>query len=147
MNSSPLGIEIHAKDKCVVFEITPCDHNQRQQLVSNGRSIIGMPALHKGLGFININFYDLPHMPQEQLSSNIKRMLQPYGKILDICILYHQHTNFFKGQGCACLDITASDQKLSTHTLKSSDLDHHIYTFWKGSPSYCKICQEDTHEK
>ncbi|KAI7855367.1 hypothetical protein BDC45DRAFT_90774 [Circinella umbellata] len=51
------------------------------------------------------------------------------------------------GQACVSLDVTQSDQTLSTHTLLYPGMDHEIRAFWKGSPPYCRICHEDTHEK
>ena len=48
------------------------------------------------------------------------------------------------GQACVFLNVTTSTQKISTRTLIYPDFEHGVRAFWKGSPSYCLICHEDT---
>ncbi|KAG2217910.1 hypothetical protein INT45_008660 [Circinella minor] len=151
-SSPPLGVQLRFKDKRVVVEITPRDDAQchvlsTQGLTIDSKTVFGTPALRKGSGFLAINLYDLPHLPNDQLILAIQQMLQPYGKLLDISLFLSSPHLFFMGQGCVSLDVTESDQNLSTHTLHFPGIDHEIRAFWKGSPSYCRICHEDTHEK
>ncbi|KAG2224657.1 hypothetical protein INT45_007902 [Circinella minor] len=151
-DTPPLGVQLRFKDKRVVVEITPCDDLQRNTLstkgfILEGQSIIGTPALRKGSGFLIVNVYDLPHLPEHELVLTIQQMFQPYGRILDISLFLSAPHLFFIGQGCVTLDVTDSDQTLATHTLHFPGIDHDIRAFWKGSPPYCRICHEDTHEK
>ena len=150
----PLGIQLRFKDKRVVVEITPRDESQRNILSTDGlildnKTIIGTPALRNGSGFLVVNLYDLPHLSEQQLIPAIQQMLQPYGRILDIslffCCLHHIYFSWVKG--CVLLDVTNSDHSLSTHTLNFPGIDHEVRAFWKGSPPYCRICHDDTHEK
>ena len=98
-SSPPLVVQLRFKDKRIVVEITPKDEHQRAVLSSTGliikgKTIMGTPALRKGSGFLSINLYDLPHVPEQEFIRTIHSMLQPYGNILDISLFLSTPHNF-----------------------------------------------------
>ena len=78
--SPPLWVQLRFKDKHIVIEITPKDEHQRAVLLSTrliikDRAIMGTPALRKGPGFLAINLYGLPCVPEKELIQAIQTML------------------------------------------------------------------------
>ncbi|KAG2213760.1 hypothetical protein INT45_001415 [Circinella minor] len=120
-SAPPLGVQLRFKDKRVVIEITPRDEDQRHNLMNIGLKI------------------------KDQIIMGTPALRKGSGFM--VINLYDLPHKSYDDLTCVSLDVTQSDQTLSTHTLLYPGMDHKIRAFWKGSPPYCHICHEDTHEK
>ncbi|KAG1315005.1 hypothetical protein G6F64_001021 [Rhizopus arrhizus] len=112
-------------------------------------TIIGTQTLSSDNSIYRISLDRLPILRPEELTPLVRQMLEPYGKVLHVGLLFDPATNLFFGKGFAFLDTSTTEGPAFRELSHEMHLDNHrlVFASWRGMETHCFYCHKPGHTK
>jgi hypothetical protein len=112
-------------------------------------TIIGPQTLSSDNPIYRTSLDRLPILRPEELTSLVRQMLEPYGKVLHVGLLLDPATNLVFGKGFMFLDASTKEGPAFRDLPHEMHLYNHCLVFasWRGMETYCFYCHKPGHTK
>lgn len=95
-----------------------------------------------------MNLTNIPILPQAEVDEGLTKTLEPFGRILDLCLFKEANGDWFLGRGYVYLEFPTKDERKAkslTHIIPWNDNECVIYGTWQRMGVYCRYCHEKGH--